>query len=268
MNPLFAALSSALNTGGSSRPGSLTAWLAATDSDPAPAQGGSITNEIVAWFDASAPYLFYLIVFGLVFAGTGLFIGAFIPFITGDSLVFAAGIVAGTFPDRINIVVMVVGVAIAGWLGDQVGYTLGRHFGRPYLDKRKGKWIQNAIAKSEQFYSRYGWWSIVVARFVPWARVIIPALAGIGRMNYYKFFSANFVGAVLWGSGLTAAGYYVAVGIPWVRGVTYGIAIVVILLSVIAGIRTWRANREPKVQASPENSGPENSGPETKAPRD
>jgi membrane-associated protein len=251
VNPLFAAISSALADG----------------TDPAPAQGGSITNQIVAWFDASAPYLFYVIVFGLVFAGTGLFIGAFIPFITGDSLVFAAGIVAGTFPDRINIVVMIVGVAIAGWLGDQVGYTLGRHFGRPYLDKRKGKWIQTAIAKSEQFYLRYGWWSIVVARFIPWARVIIPALAGIGKMNYYKFFSANLTGAILWGSGLTAAGYYVAVGIPWVRGVTYGIAIAVILLSIIAGVRTWRANREPKSEADPETSGPETSGPETSSPQ-
>jgi membrane-associated protein len=81
--------------------------------------------------------------------------------------------------------------------------------------------------------------------------VIIPALAGIGRMNYYKFFSANLTGAVLWGSGLTAAGYYVAVGIPWVRGVTYGIAIVVIVLSIIAGVRTWLANRDPKDGVEP-----------------
>ncbi|MDA9916282.1 DedA family protein, partial [bacterium] len=73
-------------------------------------------------------------------------------------------------------------------------------------------------------------------------RVIIPALAGISKMNYYKFFSANAVGAVLWGSGLTLAGYF-TYSIPFVRNATYAIAIVVITLSLIAGIRTWRANR-------------------------
>ena len=202
----------------------------------------SLSEDIVGWFDVVGPFLFYAVVFGLVFAGTGLFIGAFIPFITGDSLVFAAGLVAAANADVINILVMVIGVGIAAWLGDQVGYALGRHYGRPYLDKRQGKWIKTAISKSEIYYQRYGWWSIVVARFVPWGRVIIPALAGISQMNYYKFFSANFVGALLWGCGLTLAGYF-TYSIPWVRSTVYVIALVVILLSVIAGVRTWRANR-------------------------
>ena len=203
----------------------------------------SVSDDIVGWFDVIGPLLFYTVVFGLVFAGTGLFIGAFIPFITGDSLVFAAGLVAAANADVINIYVMVIGVGIAAWLGDQVGYALGRHYGRPYLDKRQGKWIKNAIAKSEIYYGRYGWWSIVVARFVPWGRVIIPALAGISKMNYYKFFGSNLTGALLWGCGLTLAGYF-TYSIPWVRSTVYVIAIVVIMLSLIAGIRTWRANRE------------------------
>ena len=203
----------------------------------------SITEDIVDWFGAIGPLLFYTVVFGLVFAGTGLFIGAFIPFITGDSLVFAAGLVAAAHADGVNIYVMVIGVGIAAWLGDQVGYALGRHYGQPYLDKRQGDWIKKAIAKSEIYYIRYGWWSIVVARFVPWGRVIIPALAGISKMNYYKFFSANLTGALLWGCGLTLAGYF-TYSIPWVRSTVYAIAVVVILLSVIAGVRTWRANLE------------------------
>lgn len=202
----------------------------------------SVTDDIVGWFDVIGPVLFYLAVFGLVFAGTGLFVGAFIPFITGDSLVFAAGLIAAANSDSINIYVMAIGVGIAAWLGDQVGYTLGRHFGRPYLDKRNGNWLKKAIVRSEQFYQSYGWWSVVVARFIPWARVIIPAVAGIGRMNYYKFFTANFVGAVLWGVGLTVAGYFTYT-IEWVRSFVYIIALVVIGLSIIAGIRTWRANR-------------------------
>ena len=201
-----------------------------------------MSEDIVGWFDVVGPFLFYSVVFGLVFAGTGLFIGAFIPFITGDSLVFAAGLVAAANAEVINIYVMVMGVGISAWLGDQVGYALGRHYGRPYLDKRQGQWIKTAISKSEVYYQRYGWWSIVVARFVPWGRVIIPALAGISQMNYYKFFSANFVGALLWGCGLTLAGFF-TYSIPWVRSTVYVIALVVIMLSVIAGVRTWRANR-------------------------
>lgn len=196
----------------------------------------------MGWFDVIGPVLFYVAVFGLVFAGTGLFVGAFIPFITGDSLVFAAGLIAAANSDSINIFVMAIGVGIAAWLGDQVGYTLGRHFGRPYLDKRKGSWLKKAIVRSEQFYQSYGWWSVVVARFIPWARVIIPAVAGIGKMNYYQFFTANFVGAVLWGTGLTVAGYF-TYSIEWVRSFVYIIALVVIGLSIIAGVRTWRANR-------------------------
>ena len=197
----------------------------------------------MGWFEVVGPLLFYTAVFGLVFAGTGLFVGAFIPFITGDSLVFAAGLVSAANSDVINIYVMVIGVGIAAWLGDQVGYALGRHYGRPYLDKRQGKWLKSAIAKSEIYYQRYGWWSIVVARFVPWGRVIIPALAGISKMNYYKFFSANMVGALLWGCGLTLAGYF-TYSIPWVRSTVYAIAAVVILLSLIAGVKTWRENRQ------------------------
>ena len=202
----------------------------------------SLSTQIVGWFDDIGPLLFYTVVFGLVFAGTGLFVGAFIPFVTGDSLVFAAGLVAAANSESINIWVMVIGVGISAWLGDQVGYTLGRHYGRPYLDKRQGKWIRKGIEKSEIYYVRYGWWSIVVARFVPWGRVIIPALAGISKMNYYKFFSANLVGALLWGCGLTLAGYF-TYSIPWVRSTVYLIAAVVIALSLIAGIKTWRENR-------------------------
>ena len=76
----------------------------------------SVSDDIVSWFDAIGPFLFYAAVFGLVFAGTGLFIGAFIPFITGDSLVFAAGLVAAANTDSINIFVMVIGVGVAATL--------------------------------------------------------------------------------------------------------------------------------------------------------
>ena len=207
-----------------------------------------ISEQITLWYDQIGPILFIAAVWALVFAGTGLLIGAFIPFITGDSLVFASGLVAASFPESINIWVLSIGIGIFAWLGDQVGYTLGRHLGRPYLDKRQGAVIQSAISKGEKFYKAWGWWAVVVARFVPMARVLIPVIAGIGRMNYYKFFSANLVGAVVWGVGLCLAGYYAA-SIPLVKDATYIIAVLVIAASLVAGIRSWYKNNESKQKA-------------------
>ena len=202
----------------------------------------ALTGQVTEWLDRFGPILFYLVVFGLVFAGTGLFIGAFIPFITGDSLIFAAGVLAAT-TDRVSIQVLAIGVGIAAFFGDQVGFVLGRHFGRPYLDKREGPRIRSAITKSENFYQNLGWWAVVVARFIPWARVLVPAIAGIARMNYYKFLSANLVGALAWGSALPVAGYY-AVSIPMVKSATYAIATFFIVGSIVAGIRSWLGNRQ------------------------
>lgn len=207
-----------------------------------------ITEQIALWYDQIGPILFVAAVWALVFAGTGLLIGAFIPFITGDSLVFAAGLVAASFPETINIWALSIGIGIFAWLGDQVGYTLGRHFGRPYLDKRQGAIIQSAISKAEKFYQAWGWWAVVIARFIPMARVLIPVIAGIGKMNYYKFFSANLVGAAVWGMGLSLAGYFAA-SIPLVKDATYILAVLVIAASLVAGIRSWYKNNKSKTSA-------------------
>ena len=201
----------------------------------------SISDQISGWAPSLGPALFYLVVWGLVFAGTGLLIGAFVPFLTGDSLVFAAGLVAATTPG-VNIWIMALGVGIAAWLGDQIAYTLGRHFGRPYLSKRNGKWVRLGIEKSDAFYLKWGWWAVVIGRFMPWARVFVPVIAGISKMNYYKFFSANAVGAVAWGIGLTVTGYFAA-SIPAVKNASYLIALAFIVASLIAGYRNWRAER-------------------------
>ena len=202
----------------------------------------ALTGQVTDWLNSYGPILFYLIVWGLVFAGTGLLIGAFIPFLTGDSLIFAAGVLAAT-NDSIEIRVLTIGVGLAAFVGDQTGFVLGRHFGRPYLDKREGPKLKSAIAKSEKFYQQLGWWAVVVSRFMPWARVLVPAIAGIARMNYYKFLGANLVGAISWGVGLTLAGYYAAT-IPAVKTGSYAIATFFIVGSIIAGIRSWLGNRK------------------------
>ena len=202
----------------------------------------ALDGQLNSWLDALGPFIFYLIVWGLVFVGTAFFVGAFVPFITGDSLLFAAGLIAASSAN-INVVILVTGVAIAAFFGDQVGFIIGRHYGRPYLDKRGGKKTQLAIKKTENFYNKYGWWAVVVARYATWARVLIPAIAGIGRMNYYKFLSSNFVGAISWGVGITLTGFYAAT-IPAVKNAAYAIAAFFIIGSLVAGFRTWYLDRK------------------------
>ncbi|MBN9150815.1 MAG: DedA family protein [Cryobacterium sp.] len=201
----------------------------------------NLGDEMGGILAAAGPIIFYVIVWALVFAGTAIFLGLFIPFITGDSLLFASGLIAAS-ATSLNIVILAVGVGISAFLGDQVGFLLGRHYGRGYLDRHGGRRTQKAIHAAEVFYLRYGWWSIVVARFVPWGRVFVPVIAGVGRMNYYRFLSSNLVGALAWGVGLTLTGYYAAF-IPGVKSVAYVIAGVVIAASIVAGIHTWRVTR-------------------------
>jgi membrane-associated protein len=103
--------------------------------------------------------------------------------------------------------------------------------------------LTKAISNAEKFYSAWGFWAVVVARFVPFARALIPVIAGIGKMNYYKFFIANLVGAVLWGFGLSMAGYYAA-SIPLVKNISYFLAVFFIAASLVAGIRAWYKNNK------------------------
>lgn len=203
------------------------------------------SQDLLPWFNdtiaTAGVVMFYLLVWGLVFAGTGLFVGAFIPFITGDTLLFASGLLAAEIVG-VDIVILVIGTGIAAFLGDQLGFVMGRNLGRPYLDARTGVRMKKIVAGVESLYHRYGWWSVVVARFVPWARVFVPWVAGIGRMNYYQFLTSNATGALLWGVGLTFTGWG-AYFIPGVKSAAYVIAGVVIALSLVAGYRTWRANK-------------------------
>jgi membrane-associated protein len=194
------------------------------------------------------PILFYLAVWGLVFAGTALFVGVFIPFLTGDSLLFAAGILTGTHPE-LSIWVLAVGVGVAAVLGDQVGFWLGRRLGRPYLSRRGGRWVQAGIRRAERFYQLFGWWSVVISRYIPWGRVFIPPIAGISAMSYLRFLTANIVGALSWGVLITVIGYFAAFN-PGVRPVAYVVAGVVIAASVVAGVRAWVLDRRSRRAAA------------------
>lgn len=210
-----------------------------------------LKEDLIGFFETTGPILFYLTVTALVFAGTALFLGIFIPFVTGDTLLFAAGLIVAA-NDNLNVVVLSVSVGVAAFMGDQVGFIIGRQTGKQYLAKRRGKRIRQAIHATERFYSRYGWWSVVVARFVPWGRVFIPVVAGVGRMNYYKFLTSNLVGALAWGVGLTLIGYYSA-SIPGIKNGAYVLAAIVFALSVVAGVRAWKEDRKARSEVEARN---------------
>lgn len=201
----------------------------------------AVSDDVAGWLDVLGPITFYLVVWGLVFVGTAFFVGVFIPFLTGDGLLFGAGIVAGS-TDRIDIWVLAIGVGVAAVAGDQVAFLLGRRYGRPYLSSRKGRWVQSMVVRTERFYELFGWWSVVIGRYMPWARVFVPVIAGIGGMPYLRFLTANVFGALSWAVLITVLGYFAASD-PSVRPIAYVVAGVVIAASVVAGIRAWRQDR-------------------------
>jgi membrane-associated protein len=195
--------------------------------------------EFAASFDSQlsllAPFVFYIVVAGIVFIETGLLFGFFLP---GDSILFSAGLVAAAH-GNINIVILVSAIFLAAFFGDQVGFVIGRVIGRPYLDKKESPRMQRMIVNAENFYEKTGWWAVVAARFFPWIRTFVPPIAGAAKMNYYKFLSANVLGALLWGVGITLAGFYAAT-LPWVKSSSYAIAAFFITASLISALVNYR----------------------------
>lgn len=192
-----------------------------------------------AQFSSIAPLALYLLIGAIIFIETGLLFGFFLP---GDSILFSAGLVAATHGE-VNIWVLVTVIVAAAFFGDQIGFVIGRVVGRPYLDKRESPRIKSMIANAERFYEHTGWWAVVAARFFPWIRTFVPPIAGISMMNYYKFLSANILGALLWGAGITLAGFYAAT-LPWVKSSSYAIAAFFIIASIISAFVNY--SRRPR----------------------
>ncbi len=192
-----------------------------------------------AQFSTLAPFVLYILIGAIVFVETGLLFGFFLP---GDSILFSAGLVAAAHGNA-NIALLVTVIVAAAFFGDQVGFVIGRVVGRPYLDKRESLRVQKMILNAERFYEQTGWWAVIAARFFPWIRTFVPPIAGISKMNYYKFLSANLIGAVLWGAGITLAGFYAA-SLPWVKTSSYAIAAFFITASVISAIVNY--SRRPR----------------------
>ena len=180
--------------------------------------------------------LTYALLFLIVFCETGLIV---LPFLPGDSLLFAAGTFAAL--GDLNWGILYGSLLIAAVLGDSVNYEVGRYFGPKIARHEKLKFINKAhIEKTQQFYDKYGAKTIIIARFVPIVRTFAPFVAGIGSMSYQRFLQFNLVGAVAW-VAICLAGGYLFGNIPAVKNnfsiVVLGIVFVSILPAMIEVIR-------------------------------
>lgn len=170
----------------------------------------------------------YVILFAIIFAESGIPVGFWLP---GDTILFAAGLVAADASAGVSLPVLMVGVPVMAVAGAVVGYVTGSRLGRPFLERRH----TSALARTEEFYRRFGSITLVAARFVPWARTFAPVLAGAVAMPRHRFAVGVVVGALVWGSGLILLGYGAAF-IPGLRDAALWIAVVVVLVSVGAGM--------------------------------
>ena len=179
-------------------------------------------------------------VFAIVFAESGLLVGFFLP---GDSLLFTAGLLASQ--GFSNIVLLMVGSAIAAVVGDQVGYMIGRRAG-PALFKRPDSrfFHQKNVERARTYFEEHGSKTIILARFVPIVRTFAPVVAGVGQMEYRRFVTFNVVGGVLWGMGVTLAGYVLGSSIHDVDRYLLPIILLIGAVSFLPVIReVWKARR-------------------------
>ena len=189
-----------------------------------------------------------------VLAGIALLIfiesGVLFPFLPGDSLLVTAAILAGPLGIQPWQVVL-VGVP-AAFLGDQVGYLLGRRFGRRLFRDDARILKTSRLEETERFFAKYGGVSLVLGRFVPIVRTYVPLVAGTARLPYRRFLVWNVIGGVLWVAGMTAIGLLLG-GIPGIVDNIDLLMVVIIVVSVapvvISGLRgLLRARRAAAAQ--------------------
>ena len=203
-------------------------------------------DEHLADFVQSHGRIVYGLLFAIIFAETGLVVTPFLP---GDSLLFAAGALAGS--GMLDIRLLLVLFIAAAVLGDAVNYSVGRYIGprvfRP--EGRRGRFERllnpRHLERTHEFFEKHGGKAVVMARFVPIVRTFIPFVAGAGAMTYGTFAFYNVFGGVLWVLICVGAGYLFG-GIPIVKDnfelVVVGIVAVSVLPMVIEVIRQWRSS--------------------------
>jgi membrane-associated protein len=212
--------------------------------------------EAVAWlisfvlhidrhlFELAANYgtWIYAILFLIVFCETGLVVTPFLP---GDSLLFACGVLIGA---GLMGYWQTVGILLtAGILGDAVNYRIGRYVG-PAIFHKETRFIKKAyLVKAHAFYERHGGKAIVLARFIPIIRTFAPFVAGIAVMNPATFLLFNVTGCIIWVTSLVSAGYFLG-NTPFAREhfslIIYAIIVVSVMPIVVEVIKGWRRRRK------------------------
>jgi len=168
----------------------------------------------------------------IVFAETGFFFGFFLP---GDSLVFAAGLLASKHIFNIwilvpaLIVVAILGYTVGYWFGDKLGYWLMQRKDSLFFKKRY-------IHQAHEFYIKHGGKALIIGRLIPVVRTFVPIVAGMADMKYRSYLKFNVLGALVWGGGVTLAGYYVGALIPSAGHYILPVVIAIVILSVLPGL--------------------------------
>lgn len=156
------------------------------------------------WIDHFGPWI-YLLLFLIVFCETGL---VFMPPLPGDSLLFAAGALAGT-TGKLEVVILIPLLIVAALLGDNVNYHIGRALGpRVFSRPRSRLFNPEHLSRTREFYERHGRKAVILARFAPILRTCAPFVAGVGAMRYRIFLTFSVIGAVLWVGIFVSAGAY------------------------------------------------------------
>lgn len=188
----------------------------------------------------------YAVLFLIVFCETGLVVTPILP---GDSLLFAAGALAGGGHLNLGLLLALLIVAAIG--GDAVNYAIGNFMG-PKVLSRDGRFIKRKyLEKTEEFYARYGGKTIILARFVPIVRTFAPFLAGVGSMSYRRFAAYNIVGGILWVVLFTVGGYFFG-SIPLVKDNFTLVILGIVAISVLpAVVEAYRERRRGLVSKAP-----------------
>jgi membrane-associated protein len=190
--------------------------------------------DMVLNFDQYLPVLIaaygfwtYAILFVIVFLETGIVV---FPFLPGDSLLFVTGALAGN--GLLNLEILLITLSIAAILGDTLNYWIGHYLGQKILDMKLSVIRQEHIDKTHFFFEKYGGFTIIIARFIPFVRTFAPFFAGLGRMNYAHFLAYNIIGGIAWVCAFVMAGYFFG-NLPVVQDNFSLVIILIIGLSLI-----------------------------------
>ncbi len=189
----------------------------------------------------------YVILFAIIFIETGLVV---MPFLPGDSLLFAAGVCANTNAGSLNLGILLGLLSVAAVLGDTVNYWIGHAIGPKIFHKDNVRFMNRKhLDRAHAFYERYGGVTIILARFMPIIRTFAPFVAGIGKMSYWRFISFNVVGGLAWPALCIFSGVYFG-EIEFVKKHFEAVVVMIVLISVLPiAFEYVRHRRESKAAA-------------------